>query len=372
MRRLLPLLLCIGLIFSLCACGGEKAHPEKEPVSAEKELNLCIGDTYDFGAMGYTLENLDGTALYAVGDVITATAEGTDQVLVSDAATLQLYRVTVTVYGDAGALGGRFTVDRGMFQGKKIIAFGDSITDGCLLDPNTSNGLNYEDTYFAQLCRYLGAASDPSDLENCNFACGGTTLTYGKNGGYGISGVERLSRTEAFTDGGRVRNPYPNILDADLCILFYGTNDLTANVPAESNGTDGLNDMPERMQDAITVRGGMYYMIHTLHKMNPDMKILVLPPLYRRADGNQLGYSEDRTDVVNLSTGATLQQYRRVIAEVCRENGAGFVDWYPLFHYENFGRNGVSTYSYDGLHPNVAGHQLMFDWLLAQLEQSNF
>ncbi len=329
-----------------------------------------MSDTYDFSAMGYAVEKLEGTALYAVGDVITATVEGVDHVTVSDAVTLEQYRFTVTVYADAQTLGDRFPVDRGMFQGKKIIAFGDSITDGCLLDPNTANGFNYEDTYFAQLCRYLNAASDPTDLENCNFACGGTTLTYGKNGGYGISGVERLNRTEVFTDGGRVRNPYPNIPDADLCILFYGTNDLTADVPAKSNGADGLTDTPNRMQDALTIRGGMYYMIHTLRERNPALKILVLPPLYRRADGHQLGYSEDRTDVRNLSTGSSLEQYRQVIAEVCRENGAMFVDWYPVFGYENFGRDGVSTYSYDGLHPNVEGHQLMFRYLRELLERS--
>lgn len=368
MKRVFIVLLCAVSVFSICACTAGRPQTGDDTGYIEKQLHLSVGDTYDFAAMGYTLENLDGTAVFAVGDVITAAMEGTDQVTVTDTMK-ESYRFTVTVCKDAAALGDRFPIDRGMFQGKKIIAFGDSITDGCLLDPTKENGLNYEDTYFAQLCRYLGAASDPTDLENCNFACGGTTLTYGLNGGYGISGVERVGRGEAFTDGGRVRNPYPNIPDADLCVIFYGTNDLTAGAKAQSDGADGLNDTPKTMQEAKTIRGGLYYMITQLRKMNPKLKILVLPPLYRRADGTLLGYSEDKTDVVNLQTGQSLRQFGQVIGEVCQENGARFIDWYGLFDYENFGRNDAVAYSCDGLHPNVEGHKKMFAFLQEQLEK---
>ena len=332
----------------------------------EKELHLCVGDTYDFSAVGYSLKDLGGTAVFAVGDVITAVAEGTDRIIVTDIMN-EAYRFTVTVYKDAASLGDKFPIDKGMFQGKKIIVFGDSITDGCLLDPTKPNGLNYEDTYFAQLSAYLGASSDPTDLENCNFACGGTTLTCGLNGGYGISGVERVNKGSSFTDAGRVRNPYPNILDADLCIIFYGTNDLTAGVKAEAVAADGLTDTPQTMQEAKTISGGMYYMITALRKLNPKLKILVLPPLYRRADGTQLIYSEDKTDVLMASTGQSLQNFGEVIGQVAQDNGARFIDWYGLFNYENFGRNDATTYSYDGLHPNVEGHKKMFEFLIEQL-----
>lgn len=362
MKRLLALVLCGALTLGLCACGAERA--EEPGDLAQRTLCLCVGDSYDFAAMELRLDNLGGTALYAVGDTITATAEGTDWVRASDAQGAQ-YRFTVTVYADAAALGGSFPLDRGMFQGKKVIAFGDSITDGCLLDSTKPGGLNYEDTYFAKLCAYLGAASDPTDLENCNFACGGTTLAYGTNG-YGISGVERVSRTEPFTDAGRVRNPYPNVRDADLCVIFYGTNDLTAGVAAENAGG---TDTPSRAQDALTIRGGMYYMLRTLHRINPRLKILVLPPLYRRADGYLLVYSADKTDVCNPFTHASLKQYGETMAAVCRENGAKFIDWYGVFDYASFGADGASTYSADGLHPNVAGHRRMYDFLVQSASQ---
>lgn len=47
------------------------------------------------------------------------------------------------------------------------------------------------------------------------------------------------------------------------------------------------------------------------------------------------------------------------------------IDWYAVFDHDNFGRIGATEYSYDGLHPNVAGHEKMFEYLVEQLERSN-
>ena len=115
----------------------------------------------------------------------------------------------------------------------------------------------------------------------------------------------------------------------------------------------------------------MYYMLTRLHELNPRMKIIVLPPLYRRADGTYLVYSDDRTDVIFQPTGASLKQYGKAISEVCRETGCMFIDWYPVFNYDNFGKSDANVYSQDGLHPNVEGHRLMFDYLVGLLENGN-
>lgn len=333
-----------------------------------KELNLCVGDTYDFGAMGCTLVNLNSEHISAEGNIISAESAGSGVAVIQDA-QLTEYSCKITVYVDAASLGGKFPIDKGLFQGKRAIVFGDSITDGALGDPNTFTGMNYTDTYFAQLCNYLGVITDPTDLRNCNFACGGTTISHVGNNPYGISGVERVEATKAFSDGYRLRDPYPNILTADLCVIFYGTNDLVWHVAAESNGMNGLNDQPARAEEAQTVKGALYYMITNLHELNPDLKILVLPPLYRRADGILLAYSEDKVDVMDAVTGVTLRDYNRVMKEVCEEQGAMFVDWYSLFDYENFGAEGVNTYSGDGLHPNVEGHRKMFEYLMDQVSK---
>lgn len=322
----------------------------------EKRLNLCVGDTYDFGAEGYAVSGFAGTALGCVGDTVTALTTGTGEVTVTDPRQRQC-RVPVTVYAGTEELGGRYPLDRGLFQGKRVIVFGDSITDGCLLDPEKP--VNYEDTYFAKLCGALGAASDPTDLEACNFACGGTTLTYGLRRSYGISGVERVDRTEPFTEGGHQRDPYPNILRADLCVIEYGANDFDEQVPA---GTSA--DRPERAEQAVTVRGGMYYMLRRLRALNPSLKFLVLPPLYRRANGTSLLWTDDRADVRCAATSETLRDYGRTIREVCGELGAKMIDWYGAFDYESFGREDADRYTLDGLHPNAAGHEVMFRYIL--------
>ena len=49
--------------------------------------------------------------------------------------------------------------------------------------------------------------------------------------------------------------------------------------------------------------------------------------------------------------------------------GAKFIDWSKTFNYENFGIS--DKYSADGLHPNVAGHERMFNVLMEQLKGAN-
>ncbi len=357
MKKALSWLLLPAVLMGLLGC-AEAQTDTTAPAQYDRELHLCIWDTYDFGAMGLDIKATDGNLLSVSGNVITAGTTGTQEVTVADAAGKEL-RYLVTVYADARELGGRFPVDKGMFKGKKVIVFGDSITDGYLGE----YAQNYNDGYFPLMCRYLETASDPTDLLNSNFACGGTTLAYGKNPEYGISGVQRLMSTKPFYDLGRKRDPYPNVLQADLCIIYYGSNDLWAGVYAESTGIDGVNDTPTNPEEAVTIRGALYFMINRLHELNPDMKILVLPPVIRVDDGNALAYSEDKTDLINRFTWASFSQYRKVMEEVCRENGAMYVDWSPVFDYDNFCAPGRSIYNADGVHPNALGHRKMYDFL---------
>jgi lysophospholipase L1-like esterase len=199
---------------------------------------------------------------------------------------------------------------------------------------------------------------------------GGTQISSG-NSFSGISGAERMERVEPFYEDGTKRDIRPAILTADLCVIYYGTNDLVGGKLAQATGNGWVTDTPRKASDAQTIRGALYFMINMLRSLNPDIKILVLPPVLRRADGELLIYSEDKTDVINKSTGQSILQYRDVMKEVCQENGAKFIDWSPVFTYENFCADNVSTYSTDGLHPNAAGHQLMFDYLLGLLAKGD-
>ena len=354
-------ILSLLMAFALFGCAPSGTDGLPPQTAEERTLCLAVGDTYDFSQMGLLLAQAEGECIQARGNIIEAVGEGTASVVATGADGAVGY--AVRVFPTARELGGRFLLDRGMFFGKKAIVFGDSITDGYMGDET-----NYDETYFALLCDALGISGEPGDLVNCNFACGGTTITYGRRLQFGISGAERVTVSQPFYDTGRLRDPASNIPDADLCVIFYGTNDFDENIPARAEGDASLTDVPTRMEDARTIKGAAYYMIEQLHMRNPQLKILLLPPLYRRKAGS-LDYAHGGKDVVNTVTGEYLSEYGAALREAAQECGAKFIDWYPVFDFENFGVS--SQYTSDGLHPNREGHRLMFEFLLAHAEQRN-
>ncbi len=358
---------CGILALLLCGCSPTATSTADKTTNNDSEeeaqLHLAVSDTYDLQAMGYRLIEVNGDALQAEGDILHAVAEGNAEVTVADDGAERTF--TVRVWADAKSLGDRFPVDKGMFQGENVILFGESISQGWVCEPGVT--INPAATYFAKLCEYLGAATDPTDYCNCNLAQGGTTLTL--NNAYGICGVERVSRTEAFTEDNRSRDAYNAMRNADLCVIFYGSNDLYAGVLAQCTQDSIFNDQPQEAWQVNSVRGGTYYMINTIRKLNPNVKFLLLSPTLRRADGTVLGYSEDKTDVVNLATGQSMRMYSQAIKVVAQEEGARFVDWTGLFTYEDFCEDYTNIWAYDGLHPHSAGHRRMFEFLMEQLNQ---
>lgn len=357
------------MMFGACAPTDPTKGEEEKP---KFRIDLCVGDSYDFYAMGYIVDEVQEGVLSQRRDVVCAEEAGIGLVRVTDIKTGGSATVEVAAYATSAELGDRFPVDKGLFKGKNVIAFGDSITDGCLLDPSAPNtlpnGFNYEDTYFAKFCRELETGSDPTDLKNSNLACGGTTLVYGYAQAYGISGAERVIAEQPVYDAGRERDVPSAIATADLCVIFYGTNDFGYGVPVAADGENGYSDYPNRLSDVRTYKGGLYFMTDQLRLRNPAIKIIVLPMLFRRAGGN-LVYSEDRTDVINADAGIRWSEYCAAAKEVSQMFGAKFLDWSGTFHYENFGTS--NKYSADGLHPNAAGHELMFRALTDLLGGAN-
>lgn len=370
MKKLAMTALAVALLGAAgCSGGGTEPSETPDPTEglARKSLSLSVGDSYDFSAMDLTLvASREGDNLvYSMSkSVIRAAAAGRSVLEVKDkAGTSLLYDVTVC--GSAEELGADYPLDKGMFKGKKIIVFGDSITDGFL-----GNETDYSSVYYALLCQYFGASNDPTDTMNSNFACGGSTLTYGLRHNFGISGVERVSATAPFTDTvtGKRRDPYPNVQDADLCIVYYGANDMDENVKSSAKTLAGANDTPARMEEAVTIKGGAYFMLHKLRALNPNLKLLVLPPIYRRTTNPALMYyGEGYNDIYNMISGETLSGYTAVLKETAQECGARFLDWSHVFTYENFVLS--DQYTMDGLHPNRAGHRLMYDFLISQIEK---
>ena len=313
-----------------------------------------IGDTYNFSYMGYTAKSLMGESVTLSGDTITAKEAGVSTVILVDNYKTKT-ECKITVYENAKDLGGKFPLDRGMFGGKKLIVFGDSITDG--------EGCDRDRNYFAKLCQYLGSTSDPTDTCNINLALGGSTVTY-------PGGVVRASTTELFTDPRGERDPYPNILDADLCVIYYGTNDFSVNAYSKAPEGSNKTDNPTKAEDAVTVKGAFNFMVDTMRTLNPVLKFLLLPPLFRgdyeywESIKHNFVYNDEGTDVQNLTTKEYLSDFATAIEEVAMEKGARFVNWFGIFTKRTFTK--YSIYSDDGCHPNESAHKVMFEYLISQ------
>lgn len=356
--RIVLWLLIVALAVSLNAC------TTMENEGGKMELNLAVTDTYDLAAMGFSLVSVDGKAVSARGNTIEAVSEGTAEVTISDAE--KQYTFGVRVYPDAKTLGNQYPVDRGMFQGKNVIVLGDSIVYGWICEPGVT--IDHNATYFAQLCGYLGAATDPADLTECNLSQGGTTLVIDNE--YGISGLNRIEKTEPFLEESVMRDPYRAFLTADLCVIAHGTNDFSRGVMAECLPGSVFSDTPTERWQVNSFRGGLYYAIGKIREINPNIKIIVSSPAIWKADGQLMQYTPDRLSVLHTASGATIQDYVRVMKAVCQEQGAILVDFSNVFTYDNFCETQSRTWTCDGLHPTSAGHQLMFEAMIKQLTQS--
>lgn len=146
-------ILALLLLWGCSAAAPSTTDPNaNRPNEEEAQLHLSISDTYDLQAMGYRLVEVSGQAVQADGNTVKAVAEGYAQVTVADEAGE--HQFTVQVWADAKSLGQRFPVDRGMFGGKNVILFGDSISQGWICEPGVT--IDPSATYFAKLCQYLG------------------------------------------------------------------------------------------------------------------------------------------------------------------------------------------------------------------------
>ena len=321
---------------------------------------MCItNDSYDFSTIGTALTTSNKKLGFTLQNgVFKGVKEGVYSIFVEIKGAIKEF--VITVFKDATTLGEKFPLDKGMFKGKKVVAFGDSITDGFLLDKRNIGGFNYTETYFAKLCYLLETKSDPTDLRRVNFAKGGTCLTYGRRRQNGLSGVERIARKKAYIDVNlRKQFPRKEVEKADLCIIYYGSNDMALNVQLSSS-----NDKPDKVEEALTIKGATYYLLKTIRELNSNIKILLLPPIYRRQNPNIRYTDESKNDVYDITTGHKLSDFGKVMGEVCKDFGAKFFNWYNVFNYENFGKEEELPFTKDGLHPSVLGHQKMFDFII--------
>ncbi|MEK5065893.1 GDSL-type esterase/lipase family protein [Cytobacillus sp. FSL R5-0596] len=214
------------------------------------------------------------------------------------------------------------------WSGKKANFLGDSITYGAW-----KNGASW--TTVTPYHQYL------KDLLG---------LSVARN--YGVSST-CISPNADYT-GGENANAFVNRYssmdsDADLVVVFGGTNDFGHNVPLGVMG-DTTN---------TTFYGALDILMRGLTIKYAGKKIVFMTPMHR----NQTSDNNETNTI-----GVKLSQYVSAIKEMAQRYSIAVIDTYSMSGISPFIPEIVTAYMEDKLHPNAAGHQLLANNIVGQFE----
>ena len=289
----------------------------------------------------YRVEVADETVAVLEDIYIGGVKEGTTTMTIYEDDKKQTVNVTVIPqkqYVDP------YTFANEDLAGKKVVAFGDSVT--AIATIGTQNANN---TYSARFASHY-------DMEFVkNYAIGGTTATYTY---YGSNIYKEYSTNKNVLDGCQVvYKAYKagELADIDYAFIAYGHNDQYFQPPISV-----LNDKEYCVDNKYTscksYKGSYRYMINVLRLANPDIKIILLNCTYSeydKAHGNPYGkvYS--------------YQRYRQATKEIAIEMDCKHIDpWDYLEDYYDYGNGNI--YYKDSVHLSVQGHKVLADYIISQ------
>lgn len=196
-------------------------------------------------------------------------------------------------------------------NGKKIIAYGDSIT---------SNG------------QYLDYAVRKIGVTIKNAGISSTTMTPSSNPG---------SNGDLLTS---FNGTCPDLSEYDIVTIAHGTNDLSSNVPI---GEIGL--ITDTSLDTNTFYGAYRKVVETIIKNYPHIRIVLCTPIHKHT-------TREANEAVANSAGHVLKDYVNAIHNLANMYSLIVCDMYKDcgINYLNY-----TTYMPDGVHPNDYGGELM-------------
>lgn len=139
----------------------------------------------------------------------------------------------------------------------------------------------------------------------------------------------------------------------ELAIIGSGTNDYF-------NGT--MREDPKELTSEYTFAGALRRSVSYLRKANPDIRILLVTPTY-----NWLLATGQTCEEYNV--GGLLEEYIAVELAVATELGVEVLDLYHGF-YPHEKWEDWQIYTFDGVHPNEAGRNLIAERIAAYLLQT--
>ena len=212
-------------------------------------------------------------------------------------------------------------------QNKKILFLGDSITEG--YGPQ-----DIENVYWKRLER----------------GCGCTSV------GFGISGT-RIARQQVPSANPRedmyFRSRVASMDEtADVVVVFGGTNDY-------GHGDAAIGCFDDRTDD--TFYGALHNLYSDLIAKYPAAQLVVMTPLHRV--GENKAYNDFGVRCVG-----SLEDYVDIIMEVAGYYGIPVLDLHRVSGIQPENPVLREAYTPDGLHPNDAGHELLYIRLKGFLE----
>lgn len=227
--------------------------------------------------------------------------------------------------------------------GDSISTYSGYITSGYANYYSSSSGLTVQETWWMRLVNNLSM-----ELFS-NMSSSGSRVTTTLDTASQPSGVTR-SKIVQNDDG---ESP-------DIVIIYLGTNDWNANVPV---GTyDGKGTLPT---NGATFREAYAMMIYNIMAGSPKAKIYCCTLLDRERGDS------DTTSPEVSSGGIYLSEYNDAIREIADAFNAEVID----LHACGINHCNMSLYMRDynsssgsGLHPNSAGHNLMYRKIRERIE----
>ena len=212
-------------------------------------------------------------------------------------------------------------------QNKKILFLGDSITEG--YGPQDINNV-----YWKRLER----------------GCGCTSV------GFGISGtrIARQQKPSANPSEDQYFRSRVASMDetADVVVIFGGTNDY-------GHGDAAIGCFDDRTDD--TFYGALHNLYSDLIAKYPAAQLVVMTPLHRV--GENKAYNDFGVRCVGC-----LEDYVDIIMEVAGYYGIPVLDLHRVSGIQPENPVLREAYTPDGLHPNDAGHELLYSRLKGFLE----
>lgn len=142
--------------------------------------------------------------------------------------------------------------------------------------------------------------------------------------------------------------------EVELIVIMYGLNDYYSGMPIY-NEEDPL--------DEYSFTGALRKSLLYLRKVNPDMRILLVSTTYNWNIIEELTCEEYVTEY------GIQEDYVRAEAGIAEEMGVEFLDLYhDVYPHEKW--DDWKIYTFDGLHPNEAGRQLLADIICEYLQKN--